>query len=374
MKKKYIILSVVIILVFVVILLSFNKIASVIIPKLMEINVSSLTSDEIKTLDSLRKVDNHPLYVMDYYGDHSQFLKLKGKYYWYLGIPRPKCSTFAIKNQNGNSFFGRNNDSPSSPVLLIFTHPKNGYASVCIAQINGPFFGFDTGNKTPLESRKVSTRLLYAPNAISDGMNEWGLTIGTMSVHTTPKVTINSDKETMINGEIKGYILEHAKNTNEAIEILSKFNVHFPGELEHFLISDPSGNSAVVEWPDGHMQVIRNKGSWMAATNFTIYGSEDIIKKCQNEYEETGKISNDSIGKKYWRYITLADNLNKMYSEKINSSDAMNLLSKVSLVKAKDMDWPTQWSVVYNMNSGEISIAMGRHYDNIHNFKLVMKK
>jgi Penicillin V acylase and related amidases len=367
------ILSVVIVLALVVVL-SFNEIAALIIPKLMECNVSSLTADEIKTIDSLRKVDNHPLYVMDYYGDHSRFLRLKRKYYGYLGIPKPKCSTFAIKNQNGSSFFGRNNDSPDSPVLLIFTHPKNGYASVSNAQINGPFFGFDTGNKTPLVSRKASTRLLHAPYAISDGMNEWGLTIGTMSVHTTPKVIATPDKETMLNGEIKGYILEHAKNTNEAIEILSKYNVHFPGELEHLLISDPSGDSAVIEWPDGHMRVIRNQGPWMAATNFTLYGSGDTIKKCQKEYEETGKISNDSIGKKYWRYITLADKLNKMDSEKINSSDAMNLLSKVSLVETKDMDWPTQWSVVYDMNSGEISIAMGRHYDNIHHFKLAMKK
>ena len=141
MKKKHIILLVVIVLVFVVILLSFNEIASVIIPKLMECNVSSLTSDEIKTLDSLRKVDNHPLYVMDDYGDHSRFLKLKGKYYWYLGIPRPKCSAFAIKNQNGNSFFGRNNDSPSSPVLLIFYPPEK---RVCFSKYrhNQRFFWF----------------------------------------------------------------------------------------------------------------------------------------------------------------------------------------------------------------------------------------
>jgi hypothetical protein len=372
MKKKYIILPVVIVLLFAVVLLSFNNIVQMIKLKLVEINVSSLTSDEIKTLDSLRKVDNHPLYVMDDYGDHSQFLKLKDKYYWYLGIPKPKCSTFLIKDQNGDSFFGRNNDDLNCPVLLIFTHPKNGYASVSIADIS--VFGFDTGERTPFQSKEVSTRLLYAPYSIGDGMNEWGLTIGTMSVHTAPKVITTPDKETMINGEMRRYILDHAKNTNEAIEILSKYNIHFPGELEHFLISDPSGNSAVVEWPNGNLQVIRSKEPWMAATNFTLYGSGDTIKKCQNEYKATGKISNDTTGKKYWRYITLTDNLNKMYSDNINSNDAMILLKKVSLVKGKDMDWPTQWSVVYNMNSGEISVVMGRNYDKIHNFKLVMKK
>lgn len=372
-NKKYFIIPAAIILVIAAVMLSFNRIVSLIMPKAVEINLSSLTPDENKTLDSLRKVDDHPLYVIDFYGDHSRYLELKDKYYWFMGIPKPKCSTFAIKGQNGDPFFGRNNDNVDSPILLIFTHPEDGYASVSTAMINYPY-GFDTGNKTPLDSREAATRLLYAPYTISDGMNEWGLAIGDMSVHADPEVITDPNKETMIEGEIKRYILDHAKNTDEALEILSKYNVHFPEKLGHLLISDPSGNSAVVEWPDGHMQVIRNQGPWLAATNFTLYGSEDTIEKYQNEYETTGKISNDTIGKNYWRYITLQDSLDKMHSENITSDDAMDLLNKVSLVESKDMDWPTQWSVVYNMKSGEISIAMGRNYDNVHNFKLEMQK
>lgn len=77
---------------------------------------------------------------------------------------------------------------------MIFTHPKNGYASVSTADISE--FGFDTENKTPLDSREVSTRLLYAPYAVSDGMNEWGLMVGDMSVHTAPKVVVDPNKET----------------------------------------------------------------------------------------------------------------------------------------------------------------------------------
>lgn len=370
-KKKYIIIPTAILLIFTSILLSFNKVASAIIPKLIEINVSSLTPEQNKTLDSLKKVDNHPLYVMDYYGDYSQFLKLKEKYYWFLGIPKPKCSTFAITDQNGDSLFGRNNDNADCPVMLLFTHPKDGYDSVSVVSISG--LGFDTGNKSPLESKKISTRLLYTPFFSSDGMNEWGLAIGDMSVPGS-KVSIDPDKDTMFDGEMKRYILDHAKNTDEAIEILSRYNVSFSGLPQHYLISDPSGNSAVIEWVDGQMQITKNKAHEIAATNFMCYGSEDIIKKCENEYAATGKIQDDINGKSYWRYITIMKELRKDYDTEITTDKAMHLLSTVSFPKGNNMYYPTQWSVVYDMNSGEINIAMGRNYDNKHGFKLEMQK
>lgn len=121
------------------------------------------------------------------------------------------------------------------------------------------------------------------------------------------------------------------------------------------------------------MQVIWNTAPWLAATNFTITGSENVLAQYRSELEATGKIPQDTPGKNYWRYFTLEDSLGKMSNEAISSNDAMNLLSEVSLIQSKDMDWPTQWSVVYNMKTGEISIAMGRNYGNIYHFQLEMK-
>lgn len=371
MKKKYVIIPAIVVLALTAIVLSFSRVTNFIRLKAEEFNVSSLTPEETRTLDSVRKIDNR-LYVMDDYGDHSQFLQLKDKYYWSIGIPKPKCSTFAVTDQSGNSFFGRNNDNLNCPVLLLFTHPKDGYASVCTVDISE--YGFDTGKNTPLVSRQAATRLLYAPYAVSDGMNEWGLTVGTMSVHTSPDIAADPDKEYMTNGEMRRYILDHAKNVNEAVDLLSHYNVKFPQELEHFLIADPSGNAVVVEWPEGHMQVIRSNGPWMAATNFTIAGSENALAKYKSEYDVTGKISEDTPGRKYWRYFTMEDSLSKMSGETINSDDAMNLLSEVSLTASKDMNWPTQWSVVYDMKTGEISIATGRNYNEIYRYRLEMKK
>jgi len=41
----------------------------------------------------------------------------------------------------------------------------------------------------------------------------------------------------------------------------------------------------------------------------------------------------------------------------------MALLSDVS-------QGSTQWSVVYGMSSGDVSVTMGREYDDIHTFNL----
>lgn len=103
------------------------------------IDLSTLTPDQKRTLDSIEKIDNHPLYTMTYYGDYSQFLKLKDKYYKQLGLPDPRCSTFAALNQDGDAVLGYNSDSGKASYLLLFTNPPVGYKSVSVVHISEAF-------------------------------------------------------------------------------------------------------------------------------------------------------------------------------------------------------------------------------------------
>ncbi|HEX3045682.1 MAG TPA: carcinine hydrolase/isopenicillin-N N-acyltransferase family protein [Bacillota bacterium] len=343
-------------------------------PTFPNFDPKSLTPDQVKTLASLEKVDDHPLYVMRFYGDYSFALKLKKKYYKQLGLPNPpKCTTFAALNPNGDPLFGRNQDELDHPALLLFTNPPNGYASVCLVNIGGTF-GFDTRTNTPFSSEVDRTRLLFTPYFFSDGMNEWGLAIGDMSVFDA-KVAFDPNKETMFDTETKRYLLDHAKNVDEALAILPRFNICFPpsGRTTHFLLADPSGNSAVVEWNNGKMVVIRNEHPWQVASNFMISSSQELIKNYTAEYRKNnGKVTNDK-GRIFWRYITAWDTLQKM-NGLLTSAEAMNLLQTVSLTQSKENWFPTQWSVVYNMKTGNIDIAMGRNYSHVYKYKLEMKK
>lgn len=348
-------------------------------PKLPTLNPTSLTSDQRKTLASLEKLDNYPLYVMTYYGDYSALLlELKKKYHKILRLPKPsQCTTFTALNKRSAAILGRNNDYWEEPVLLLFTHPPTGYSSVSIVSIGGSF-GFDRGEKTPFKSAEAQTRLLYAPFSLFDGMNEWGLTIGGMAVLDS-KTSSNPNKKTMFDTEARRYLLDHAKNVDEAIAILSKFNISFPNFTPptHYLIADPSGKSAIIEWNDGNMVILRNERPWQVATNHLISNSQELIKKHIADYQATNKLSKDINGRSYWRYITAHRTLQEMDGN-LSPVDAMRLLQTTSLIESdeiwfKEILYPTQWSVVYNMKTGEINLAIGRNYSHILKFKLSIK-
>jgi hypothetical protein len=45
----------------------------------------------------------------------------------------------------------------------------------------------------------------------------------------------------------------------------------------------------------------------------------------------------------------------------------------MSLLKDTSQDHTT-WSVVYNLENGQINLVMGKNYDRVHTFNLKMKK
>ncbi len=63
-----------------------------------------------------------------------------------------------------------------------------------------------------------------------------------------------------------------------------------------------------------------------------------------------------------WRYDRIAQRLAQNAGSS-NTQDALDLLQGV----AQDN---TQWSIVYGMSSGEVTVAMGRQYDRVFKFGL----
>jgi predicted choloylglycine hydrolase len=131
-------------------------------------------------------------------------------------------------------------------------------------------------------------------------------------------------------------MLDHAKNSEEAIAILKNFNIDFQvGPPLHYFITDRSGRSAVVEFVDHKISVLRNTDSWQVATNFNLTGisPENSRASCENQ----GTIS--------------------------SSLSALSLLKEVSQRN-------TIWSVVYDTSSLIFIVVMGKKYDQIHEFDL----
>lgn len=308
-----------------------------------------LTPDQARTLASLQKVDDYPLYTMRY--------GLRSGDFSHLGAPRTTevvatdpmwaCSLFAALGDPENRLYGRNFDWRYSPALLLFTDQPaaDGYASVSMVDI--AYLGFDDGaldlTTLPLVERRA---LLEAPFWPFDGMNEAGVAVGMAAVpqaderHDAGKPTIDSLR-------VIREVLDRAGSTDEAVTILSRYNIDWEGGPPlHYLVADRSGRAALVEYQGGQIVVLPNASPWHAATNFTLSAAAgDATSQCH-------------------RYDTLVGRLAAAEGQ-LNSRSALDLLQSVAQTEAA-----TQWSVIYGISTGQVDVVMGRGYDQVHTFWL----
>ncbi len=304
-------------------------------------DLSGLSSDAILTLRSLEKVDDYPFYSMHYYGDYD-YPQIGST--WTAGSDF-SCSLFAALGEVGDKIYGRNFDWDFSPVLLLFTEPPDGYASVSMVDLT--FLGISpTDSRTltdlPLQKR---TALLTAPSMPFDGMNEYGLTIGMAAVpdEFVDDASYDPSKPTIGSIGIIRQTLDHARDIDEALEIFAQYDIDFRGGPPiHYLLADPSGKAVLIEFYQGEMIQLRNEAPWHLATNHL---------RC---------IAVGDGGCP--RYHTISTRLTTVNGQ-LDLKAAMQLLSEVK----QDI---TQWSTVYNMTSGDINVGIAGIYDDVYSFHL----
>ncbi len=303
----------------------------------------------LRSLVTFRQVDDYPLYVMHTYEDYhfGSFLEtgIQADVSLRWGELGPAqqwaCSCFATLNGEGQAILGRNFDWFNQPALLLYTHPADGYASASMVGIS--YLGFDTGEPSWLDRM----RLLEAPYLPFDGMNEAGLAVGMMAV---PHAQAGDDPRRVTIGSLHAIrlLLDNAASVDEAISLLQAYNLDWEGGPPlHYLVADSFGDSAVIEFLGGAMSVVRNEESWQVSTNFilTDRAPGEATSLCP-------------------RYASASKALQEAEGD-LSDAEAMSLLEEVS-------QQITMWSVVYNMATGDISVAVGREYDRVHEFDLQM--
>jgi predicted choloylglycine hydrolase len=258
------------------------------------------------------------------------------------------CTMFSAQNEAGDYITGRNFDFDYTPALLLFTNPPDGYASV--SMVNLSFAGYDKNHLPTSSLKKSNFKMLGTPYLPFDGMNECGLSMGFLSVPFSQpgkdpeKVTINTTTAIRL-------VLDYAKNVDEAISLLKKYNIYFSAGIKcHYLISDSSGKSVVVEYINNKMEVVPRNEKWQVVTNFVL-----------STPEKQGEGDTEVI--RYEKADTVLRNGKGIISE----NNAMELLHQVRIPNR------TLWSVVYNRTTGRIKIAMGMKYNQVKQFNLKMK-
>ena len=254
------------------------------------------------------------------------------------------CSSFNVLNKENSNLFGRNFDYGSSPTIILWTQPKTGYKSISF--IHGRFLGIND------ESNIIKDRLLLTPYAPMDGMNELGLAISVLLLSNKSTHQTNPELTDITTSVIIRGILDTCANLEEAINFFTKFNVHdaIEGNSFHFMITDAYGNSAVIEYVNNVMKIIKpidikNVNNYLYVTNF--YLSPDSGSSSQMGYD---------------RYLILEKYLN-VKDIKMEWYNAMELLDKAKM-------GITLWSNVYDTNNSTVITAIRRDYSILYEFNI----
>jgi hypothetical protein len=312
------------------------------------------TEEEAATLESLERMDEHPLYVMRYRGTYRGMdgpggpPRLMGA----ITLPAPGtgrrawgCSIFAALGDETEILYGRNADTYDGAGLLLFTDPPGGYASVSMVHLNWLALGGEPSRnlaEVPLADRKM---LLYAPFVPFDGMNEKGLAIAVAAVESGGLMHPDPKKRSISLMGVMREVLDRAATVQEAIDIMGSYNINMAGAPVHYLVSSAAGESAILESYNGKLVATWNTSPWQAATNFIVAASG-------------GKSEGGC-----WRYNLINFRLRESAGQ-VGTQDALRLLADV-------IQESTQWRALYHLTSGEIEIVMGNQVDGtVHKFRL----
>lgn len=251
-----------------------------------------LFRNELRSLMSLKKIDDYGMYQMSYYGDYGfdEFLEVGAKsdadieafvtkrllkgLPIDLGVTGDGCTAFVVKNADGEIMFGRNFD------------------------------------------------FLYAPS---------------LQLYTTTAIRL---------------VLDKAATVEEAIELLKQYNIYFSGGIEcHYLIADASERSVIAEYVNKELCVVEADAAYQIASNFIAYDGLNI-GECFTEFE---------------RY-DMVQNAIETNGGILEEHQAVQLLSEVGVFNG-DTD-KLQWSVLYNLTTGNGEIFAHRNTDLITKFYL----
>jgi hypothetical protein len=262
-----------------------------------------------------------------------------------MDMRRPFCTTYSALSESGEFIFGRNNDLfPNDTAILLYTNPSDGYASVSMT--DGVYFGYENESSNIEDIKKYMKAAAYFPG---DGMNECGVAIAQNSVSAMAKI----DPEKVSIGSLQAVrlVLDYAKNVEEAVELLKKYNIYFElAEQCHYMISDASGKSVIVEFVKGEMLVLNGNEPWQINTNFVL-----------SDFEKEEDASREAWCYRYTATFKTLKEKNGILKE----NESMDLLRMV-------VQSNTLYSTVYNKTSGDIQVAMRRKYNRIYRFKMEM--
>ena len=334
--------------------------------------------NEIRTVLSLKPIEGTNLYTMEYVSDYKfdEFLQTgasnNNEYYDYinnminsktkLGIANNQaasnaCTAFTFRDKDGARYLARNYDNKANPVLLVVTAPHNAYKS--ISAVNMTCMGYNN-EKIP---GKFDVNVLSAPYFPTDGVNEKGISVSVLQVNFARKQ--KSDNRTTIGIYAAArLVLDYADSIDNAATLIDKYNLYFDTAfMAQFFIADKDGNSALIEFVDGKMYVIKNENAaFQIASNFN-YMEEQINSDGYVKYYEYRKWLNASDTTAYESKYSGYVRYDFVYDSLYNTSGIMSQDEGFELLE--DVASPTelQYAVIYRLDNAEATIITDNDWE-----------
>ncbi|MDP9867433.1 MULTISPECIES: linear amide C-N hydrolase [Streptosporangium] len=292
-------------------------------------------ADVRRTLGSLRRLDDLPLYEMTFHGLYDREAAvseedLAGRADGWA------CSLFHLAGER--PLFGRNFDWDPNPAMVVHADPPDGYASVSTADLS---YVLGSAATPDTADPGVRRRLAHAVLTPFDGVNEKGLAIGMAAVPDGELPPRTAGRPVVGSVRIIRVMLDKAATVDEAVAIMRRYDIDFTGSPQiHYLLADAGGKSAVVEFAGGKLNVIEDR----ILTNFAMTGTTGERRMTDTRY---GELADGLPAARTWQ-------------------DGMDLLQRVA-------QGHTRWSVVYDLTDATARLVTAKRWERVHTIPLTQR-
>ena len=339
LKIALIIVGIIVLIPVIVGLIFFKDIATLLSVKQIDKGLYQMDCSYDYKLDKLLAADIGTYDELMAWGDKELFYGVPSM----LGGMGPfGCSSFAGVTEDGHHIFARNYDFSETDCLMIYTHPKNGYASIGFTDLSFMGLAGKGASMSPDDAYgKIAMRL--APYLTCDGINEKGLGVSILMLN---KQELHQDqgKDDIIITVALRAILDKCATVDEAVDLLNSYDVHMViGYNFHLFITDSTGRAVVAEWYQNELVITDTT----ACTNYYIC-DVDFAQRTTGDY----------------RYETLVRIIDEC-GDVMTHEEAMDYLSKA---KQSFATAQTEWSAVYDLENFSVNICFDAKYDKVYTF------
>lgn len=258
------------------------------------------------------------------------------------------CTSFNAHTPDGQHILARNFDYKKAPAVVVWTNPANGYKSVGITDTNVMLYGGKLGEK------EKKTRLLMAPYACMDGINEKGFAIAVLEIKTKATNQQTGKKGVTTTLMIRA-ALDKCATVDEAIELFGKYDMHDSLFCNyHYHLVDASGKSAVIEYINNKMNVVY---------------PDDKYQYCLNFYNTPNVHVDKAFG--FTRQKWLIEEFKKT-NHIMDEDYAMSILEKCKLYYRHKRGYmiTSLWSAIYNLDNRSLLLCANMEFDKKYKFTI----